>query len=138
MLAFVLLLPLPGLAQDQIIGSWQGKMKSDRGNYVFTLQISPNYGKRARRLKAVAMHTRNGVKEFIELTGIHYTDDSIYFCNKGNLQQQVDEGLGFSRLQFLLKFNRGEPVLDGHWQEYSDLRHYRKGRLLLRRHVQKA
>ncbi|NND07701.1 MAG: hypothetical protein HKN87_15095 [Saprospiraceae bacterium] len=134
----LLVMPLYVLAQDNIIGFWQGKMKSTAGNYIFTLRIKPDYAENAKQLSAVAMHNRNGVNEVIELIGTLYSDNSVYFREKGDLQKRVDDGSGFSCLQFLLKFNRGEPELDGHWQAYRDFKRYRKGRLLLQRHLAKA
>lgn len=134
----ILLIPLTGTSQDDMVGFWQGKMKSASGNYTFTLRIKPDYAKHAKQLKAVAMHNRNGSNEVIELVGTLYSDNSIYFREMGDLQKRVDDGFGFSALQFLLKFERGEPILDGHWQAYRDFKHYRKGRLLLKRHIAKA
>ena len=125
-------------AQSEIYGSWVGHMRSAKGDYVFTLDILPDKEMGFGYLKAVAAHNRNGIKEVIELSGLMYADESIYLVDKGNLDVKVAEGNGFSRLQFLLKYEGGELVLDGHWQAYHDFRRYRKGRLVLRKSQRKA
>ena len=125
-------------AQSDIYGSWVGHMRSAKGDYVFTLDILPDKQQGYGYLKAVASHNRNGIKEVMELTGLMYADESIYLVDQGDLDQKVSEGNGFSRLQFLLKLEGGEIVLDGHWQAYHDFRRYRKGRLVLRKSQRKA
>ncbi len=113
-------------------------MKSSQGNYVFTLDLVPNAKDGHGYVKGVAVHNRNGINEVIELTGVLYADNSIYLFDDGDISQQVKDGQGFSRLQFLFKFDGSDPVLDGHWQEYHDFRRYRKGRLVLKKTKRKA
>lgn len=74
----------------------------------------------------------------IELSGKLYGDQSVYFSDTGDRYRRSELGQAFSKLQFMLKYQDGELVLDGHWQEYKDLRHYRKGRLVLYKRKQKA
>lgn len=133
-------------AQDVVMGYWTGKMKSEYGNYEFSLSISPQRdgkmldwcGSRSN-IKAVAMHNRMGMEEVIELNGVYYSDNSIYFADERDPHGlKKDESFKFSRLQFLLKFEKGQPVLDGHWQEYKNMFQYRKGRLLLKKGKGKA
>ena len=124
-------------AQDQLFGSWQGEMRSVHGTYTFNLDIlSTNSGEDP--IRAVAMHDRNGEREVIELKGIIYNDSSVYFSDVSDRYHKASIGEKFSKLQFLFKYENGIPVLDGHWQEYQDLRKYRKGRLVLYKKKRKA
>ncbi|NND33572.1 MAG: hypothetical protein HKN76_13360 [Saprospiraceae bacterium] len=132
------LLPLTAFAQDQIFGSWQGKMSSLQGKYIFNLDILPNFKEGNSTIKGTAIHDRNGAKEVIELIGILYSDQSIYLSDVANPDKKIEVGETFSKLQFLLKYESGILVLDGHWQEYEDLHRYRKGRLVLRKRKSKA
>ena len=132
-------------AQDMVMGYWNGKMESEYGKYEFSLSIQPQpVGKTLRwcgsrsNIKAVAMHNRMGIEEVIELHGIYYGDNSIYFSDVKDPYQLDEESFKFSRLQFILKFEKGKPVLDGHWQEYKNMFQYRKGRLLLKKGKGKA
>ena len=132
------ILPFTAVAQDQLFGSWQGKMTSAQGKYIFNLDILPNFGSGRSSIKGVAIHDRNGAKEVIELEGIMYSDQSIYLSDVSNPNVKIEEGETFSKLQFLLKYNRGNIILDGHWQEYQNFHKYRKGRLVLRKRKSKA
>ncbi|MCB0685871.1 MAG: hypothetical protein KDC53_05085 [Saprospiraceae bacterium] len=135
----LLLVWLPFLcwSQGQIFGSWQGKMSTPRGNYIFNLDLQP--GKSGRGyIRGVAIHDRNGEKQVIELEGYFYGDQSLYLADVADPLEKVQQGNTFSRLQFLCKYEGGEMILSGHWQEYEDLRKYRRGRLLLHRKKTKA
>lgn len=124
-------------AQD-LFGSWQGKMVSTSNRYIFSLDVRANPGKYGNAIKAVAMHDRNGSREVLELEGFLYFDNSIYLSQISDPVDQINKGDTFSKLQFLIKYQDGQWVLDGHWQEYEDLRKYRKGRLLLVKRQAKA
>ena len=122
-------------------------MQSEIGKYEFSLNISEIRVKsdtdkkdcRSRNIfTARAMHNRNGKPEVIELEGILYQDHSIYFSDINDRWEMQKQGKGFSRLQFVLKFENGKPFLDGHWQEYEDIRRYRKGRLVLQKQNSKV
>ncbi len=123
--------------EKHLYGYWHGKMKGSQGKYEFNLDIRPGKGN-APELRGVAIHDRNGGKEVIELQGTMYGDYSVYLGDVADRYVQAREGKKYSRLQFVLKFERGGLVLDGHWQEYRDLRRYRKGRLVLRKERRKA
>ncbi len=127
-------------AQDApLYGTWHGKMKTANGaRYVFSLDILPERDGGWGSLKAVAIHNRNGDQEVIELTGIIYADKSIYLSDVIDRYEALKDGRRVSKLQFLLKYKDGNYHLDGHWQEYRDLRRYRKGRLFLRKLQSKA
>ncbi len=134
-------------AQDRFYGSWIGHMSSDKGNYEFSLNITEAVKPGAEEKKvcgsrntfvARAMHNRNGRPEVIELEGILYHDQSIYFSDINDRWEMHKVGKSFSRLQFVLKFQGGKPILDGHWQEYEDIRKYRKGRLVLKKQSSKV
>jgi hypothetical protein len=129
-----------------LMGTWQGKMRASFGDYEFRLSISnadprdlaEDSGSR-NGLRAVAIHDRNGQKEVIELKGIVYSDRSVYFHDVNDpLRTNIDMEDPFSRLQFLMKYDRGKLILDGHWQEYHTKRRFRKGRLVLRKQKVKA
>lgn len=132
------IIPFTTFSQDQLFGSWQGKMNGAKGKYVFNLDIAPNYRDGAAAIKGVAIHDRNGLKEVIELRGILYSDQSVYLSDVSEPTRKIEEGATFSKLQFLFKYQKGELVLDGHWQEYEDLHKYRRGRLVLRKKKSKA
>ena len=132
------LVPMTLFAQDQIFGSWQGKMNGAKGKYIFSLDILPNYKDGTTAIKGVAIHDRNGPKEVIELTGLVYSDHSVYLSDVSEPVKKIEDGATFSKLQFLFKYHRGELVLDGHWQEYEDFHKYRRGRLVLRKRKSKA
>ena len=128
------------------MGTWQGKMRASFGDYQFRLSITEADPKDLTKdcgyrdaLRAVAIHDRNGEKEVIELKGIVFSDRSVYFHDVNDpLRTNVEIEDPFSRLQFLLKYERGKLVLDGHWQEYHTKRRFRKGRLVLRKQKVKA
>ncbi len=128
-----------GYSQSELYGSWQGKMRLANGaRYVFNLDILAGTGASSGSLRGVAIHDRNGHKEVIELTGIVYHDRSIYLTDVIDRFTAFNEGKKCSKLQFLMKWDDGNLTLDGHWQEYQDLRKYRKGRLVLRKKKSKA
>jgi hypothetical protein len=137
-LLLILIIPVSGSAQDQIFGSWQGKMSGAKGNYIFNLDILPNYKEGGSAIRGVAVHDRNGDKSVIELSGVIYGDQSIYLADVADPSHKILEGATFSKLQFLFKYQNGDIVLDGHWQEYRDLHKYRKGRLVLKKLNSKA
>ncbi len=125
-------------AQNELYGSWQGKMRTaSGGQYVFNLDILPATGRHGS-LRGVAIHNRNGEQEVIELNGLLYYDQSIYLSDVLDRFTAGKDGRKVSKLQFLMKYESGSMVLDGHWQEYLDLRRYRKGRLVLRKRKSKA
>ena len=136
---------LPLVAQNAVMGFWNGKMKSEYGKYEFSLRIQPQREEKTlhwcgskSNIKAVAIHNRMGLEEVIELEGVHYGDNSIYFADVIKPCDLKEESFKFSRLQFVLKFEKGQPILDGHWQEYKDIRRYRKGKLVLKKGKSKA
>jgi hypothetical protein len=131
------LLPLAGLCQAQVFGSWQGKMSTPNGNYYFNLDLRPNRTG-GGNLKGTAIHNRNGETVVIELEGYFYGDQSIYLADVGDPFRKLQEGNTFSRLQFICTFEGGELVLNGHWQEYQDMSKFRRGRLVLFRKKTKA
>ena len=131
------LLPMFAEAQGDIFGSWQGKMSTPKGNYIFNLDLRPNKSEWGR-VRGTAIHDRNGEKVVIELEGIVYGDQSIYLCDVGDPYSRIEGGETFSKLQFILALHNGDVVLNGHWQEYEDLRRYRKGKLVLHRRKSKA
>jgi len=143
-LSFCLIAPLA--AQDVVMGYWSGKMQSEYGKYKFSLSIQPqrdgkllNWCGSRSNIKAIAVHNRMGMEEVIELNGIMYGDNSIYFADERDpYGLKKDESFKFSRLQFVLKFENGKPILDGHWQEYKNMFQYRKGRLVLTKGKGKA
>ena len=136
-LLILFLLPVSVYSQDQLFGSWQGNMRSVHGTYTFTLDILSTSDAKDP-IRAVAMHDRNGEREVIELKGIIYHDSSVYFRDVSDRFQKASVGEKFSKLQFLFKYENGIPMLDGHWQEYKDLKKYRKGRLVLYKKKRKA
>ncbi len=145
-LACLFFIPMALIAQDRFYGSWIGYMSSDKGNYEFSLNISEaersagdkkQCGSR-NTFVARAMHNRNGKPEVIELEGVLYHDQSVYFNDVNDRWEMHKVGKSFSRLQFVLKFQGGKPILDGHWQEYEDIRKYRKGRLVLKKQSSKV
>jgi hypothetical protein len=132
------IIPITIFSQEQLFGSWQGRMNGAKGNYVFNLDIIPNSKEGATAIKGVAIHDRNGPKEVIELAGLVYSDQSVYLSDVSDPSSKIEEGATFSKLQFLFKYHKGELILDGHWQEYEDLHKYRRGRLVLRKKKSKA
>lgn len=138
LLSFILILPFTGFSQESIYGSWEGKMSSNHGKYVFNLDLRPQLGNQSSIIKGVAIHDRNGDKEVIELEGVIYQDQSIYLVDLSDPYRKLKEGGTFSRLQFRCSFQNGDMILDGHWQEYDELNRYRKGRLVLRKRKSKA
>lgn len=146
-LIFILVsISLTCLAQrNPVTGYWNGKMQSQFGKYEFSLSVQPQRNGRMlehcgskSNIKAVATHNRHGLIEVIELDGILYGDNSVYFSDVKNRFSDKDGEGKFSRLQFQLKFESGEAILDGHWQEYMDVKKYRKGRLVLKKGRTKA
>jgi len=133
-----LLFALNGLSQEEVIGSWQGKMSSLHGKYLFNLDIKPDRKLGMNHLEGVAIHDRNGDREVIQLKGYIYSDNSIYLEDVLIPAESVQEGKTSSKLQFLFKYENGTLVLDGYWQEYQNIRKYRKGRLFLRKYSSKA
>ncbi|MBX2817415.1 MAG: hypothetical protein KTR24_15510 [Saprospiraceae bacterium] len=131
-------------AQEPVLGYWKGKMQSEYGKYEFKLTVQPQsdatviHDGMKSTIKAVAMHNRLGLDEVIELNGVYFGDNSVYFSDVNNRFSECEGEGTFSRLQFLLKFEKGEAILDGHWQEYKDVKRYRKGRLRLKKSRGKA
>lgn len=137
-ISLYLWIPQTGHSQEPVFGSWQGKMSTTSGNYIFNLDLRPDQSGSGSMIKAVAIHDRNGNKQVMELEGILYQDQSIYLVDIGDPYTKIRDGETFSRLQFRFIYENGDLVLDGHWQEYEDLRRYRKGRLVLRKQKAKA
>ncbi len=114
-------------------------MKSANGSrYIFNLDLLTGPGGEYGSLRGVAIHNRNGEMEVIELRGVIYADQSMYLSDVLDRTDALIQGKKVSKLQFLLKYEGGVQTLDGHWQEYKDLRKYRKGRLVLRKKKRKA
>ncbi|MCB0666037.1 MAG: hypothetical protein KDC80_09460 [Saprospiraceae bacterium] len=132
-----LILPLISFSQRQLYGSWQGKMSTPSGNYVFNLDLRPSPDGTSS-IRGTAIHNRNGEKQVIDLEGIIYGDQSIYLSDVADPLKKLSRGDTFSRLQFTYSYQSGELVLSGHWQEYQDMSHYRRGRLVLFRKSTKA
>lgn len=139
MIHFFLLVfaPIAGISQGQIYGSWQGKMSTPNGNYIFNLDLRPTKSGKSY-IRGTAIHNRNGEKQVIDLEGIMYGDQSIYLADVSDPVKKLQNGDTFSRLQFTCSYQSGEMVLDGHWQEYQDMSHYRRGKLVLFRKRTKA
>ena len=138
-ISFLMLCHLSAYSQPELYGSWQGKMQSANGSkYVFNLDILSASSDGHGYIKGVAIHDRNGEKEVIELRGVIYGDQSVYLSDVLDRYSAVNQGKRVSKLQFLFKYDGADPTLDGHWQEYRDLRSYRKGRLVLRKKKRKA
>ncbi len=135
-LILLLVTPLYLSGQGDLFGNWEGKMSSVHGKYFFNLVIQPDQDR--RKIRGFATHDRNGSREVIELKGIFYSDNSIYLADVVRPKKKIKAGETFSRLQFAFKWLDGAWVLDGHWQEYFDLRKYRKGRLVLRKRRPRA
>ncbi len=131
-------LAVAGQSHEELYGNWQGYMSSAVGNYVFTLDLAEVPKDGTIQIRGLAMHNRSGLREVISLVGTVFSDLSIYLEDERKADVALEAGDTFSRLQFLLKYEGGDLVLDGHWQEYSDLRRYRKGRLVLRKATRKA
>ena len=137
LISILFLLPYLSKSQNHVYGSWQGKMSTPSGNYIFNLDLRPDKGGRGS-VKGTAIHDRNGEKEVIELEGFIYGDQSIYLADVADPLSTLQNGGTFSRLQFLYSYQGGEMLLNGHWQEYQDMHRYRRGRLVLKRRKTKA
>ena len=129
-------------------------MLSSHGPYDFTLTIAPQteklnfVGKLNNKVKsgygivgyvkARAIHNRNGEPEMINLAGMVFNDQSVYFAEEGNKWSLIESNDSYNSLQFTIQWEGGSAVLDGHWQEYETYKRYRRGRLVLKKQKSKA
>jgi hypothetical protein len=154
MLLILLTIPFLSAGQENLYGQWSGKMLSSNGPYDFTLTIAPQVeklnfeGKLSNKdrsgcgvvgyVQARAIHNRSGEPELMNLVGMVFSDQSIYFAEEGNKWSLIKTNDSYSSLQFTVKWEGSNAMLDGHWQEYETYRRYRKGRLVLKKQKSKA
>ena len=128
-------------SRNQLIGTWNGQMRSNSGLvYNFRLEIknkqeildkSIEFAKGCH-LFATASHTRSGERQTFTLQGQQFRDFSVYLYEFPEDRRNANAGEGrFNRLQFEFMLENGIPTLIGYWQEYQSIRKYRKGRLVL-------